>query len=103
MSCEYFDNVSGSLSVGFGPPQDIAYNALSTGGTTTRIADPYQVWAMKGCFYLIGRCHIREAVRTFDIDRIKELAVIDRSLIYPEDFFFGGTPTNSVPSDDRPF
>ena len=110
-SHEYLDHVSGSLSVGFGPPKDlrvlkeviatvsdatahrkrieITYSALSTGGITTRIVDPYQVWAMTGCFYLIGRCHLREAVRTFAMDRIKDVAVLDQSFDYPAGFSLG--------------
>jgi predicted DNA-binding transcriptional regulator YafY len=53
---------------------------------TRRLVDPYQVWAMNGSFYLIGRCHLRDAVRTFAMDRIKEFKVLDESFDFPQDF-----------------
>jgi len=104
----YLENISGRLQIGFGPPKnfqnfkeviskvseaaakrkqvEILYKAASTGKETTRKVDPYQVWAMNGSFYLIGKCHIREAVRTFAMDRIKEMKVLDESFIFPKDF-----------------
>jgi len=59
---------------------------LSTGRETMRCVDPYQVWAMNGCFYLIGRCHLRNAVRTFVMDRIKGLTVLEETFQFPENF-----------------
>ncbi len=104
----YIDNVSARLKVGFGPPKEyqsfreiistisdataqrrqveILYTALSTGRDTMRCVDPYQVWAMNGCFYLIGHCHLRDAVRTFVMDRIKDLTVLEETFQFPKDF-----------------
>ncbi len=104
----YIDNISARLKVGFGPPKEyqsfreiistisdataqrrqveILYTALSTGRDTMRCVDPYQVWAMNGCFYLIGHCHLRDAVRTFVMDRIKGLTVLEENFQFPEDF-----------------
>jgi predicted DNA-binding transcriptional regulator YafY len=104
----YLDNISGGIRVSFGPSKDygvlremvaqlsdatakkrqvqILYSALSTGKKTLRRVDPYQVWAMNGAFYLIGKCHLRAAVRTFAMDRIKKLAVLDEAFLFPEDF-----------------
>jgi len=104
----YLDNISGRIKVGFGPSKDysafkdiisqisdatakrsrleILYKAASTGKDTTRRVDPYQVWAMNGVFYLIGLCHLRGAVRTFAMDRIKKLTILDESFHLPKDF-----------------
>ena len=65
---------------------EIAYKALSTGGETLRRVDPYQVWAMGGVLYLIGHCHLRNEIRTFAMDRIKRLTVLEDTFQSPEDF-----------------
>jgi predicted DNA-binding transcriptional regulator YafY len=104
----YLDNISGRLGVRFGARKDfsafretitqlseatgkrlqveITYKALSTGDQTKRRVDPYQVWAMDGCFYLIGHCHLREKVRTFSMDRIKDLEILKEKFPMPKDF-----------------
>ena len=41
---------------------------------------------MNGAFYLIGLCHVRNAIRTFSMDRIKSFTVLDESFVMPEDF-----------------
>lgn len=41
---------------------------------------------MNGVFYLIGHCHVRDAIRTFAMDRIKSFTVLDESFVMPEDF-----------------
>ena len=41
---------------------------------------------MNGGFYLIGLCHLRNAVRTFAMDRIKSFKVLDESFHLPKDF-----------------
>lgn len=68
---------------------EIRYAALSTGKVLTRRVDPYQVWAMNGTFYLIGLCSLRNQVRTFAMDRIKDFTILDESFDIPEDFSMG--------------
>lgn len=104
----YLESISSTLKVGFGQPKDLSsiketisklsdatarrhrleihYEALSTGQETTRTVDPYRVWAMNGSFYLIGYCHVRDSVRTFAMDRIRDLKVLDETFDVPEDF-----------------
>ncbi|MHB8202092.1 MAG: helix-turn-helix transcriptional regulator [Desulfomonilaceae bacterium] len=104
----YVENISGTLKVNFGPTKnfsgfrdivkglsdatasrkrvEITYKAVSTGRQTKRKVDPYQVWVMNGAFYLIAFCHIRNAVRTFAMDRIKGYKVLDESFVLPDDF-----------------
>lgn len=104
----YLERVSGQIKLGFGPRKnfqdskkiiseisdatakrrqvEILYKAASTGKETTRRVDPYQVWAMNGSFYLIGLCHLRDSIRTFSIDRVEALTVLDDSFQLPKDF-----------------
>jgi predicted DNA-binding transcriptional regulator YafY len=107
----YLERVSGRLGAGFSPRKnyeafreiisvageaaanskrvEIRYKAASTGRTTTRRVDPYQIWAFNGVFYLIGLCQVRDAIRTFVVDRIKKIHVLEESFEYPEDFKLG--------------
>jgi predicted DNA-binding transcriptional regulator YafY len=104
----YLENISGRLKIGFASCKDlnackeaihgisnatatrkrveIRYKAVSTRRETLRKVDPYQVWAMNGGFYLIGLCHMRNAVRTFAMDRITGFKVLDESFHFPKDF-----------------
>lgn len=104
----YLERISQRVKVGFGPAKDyhavkdliahvadatgkkkrveILYKAASTGEETIRKVDPYQVWAMNGGFYLIGYCHLRDSVRTFAVERIKRVSVLDESFHVPKDF-----------------
>ncbi len=104
----YLSAISANLKIGFGPAKNYAsfkdhisqisnataamrcvqiqYRAASTGKVTARTVDPYQVWAMNGAFYLIGLCHLRGSVRTFAIDRIASLNVLNDTFVYPKDF-----------------
>lgn len=63
----------------------IEYKAVSTGSQTLRKVDPYRVWVMNGSFYLIGYCHKRKAIRTFSLDRIQKLSVLDESFKIPRE------------------
>lgn len=104
----FLENISGQVKVGFGPPKkyelsrqvmaelskavakgvqvEIGYKAASTEQETLRIVDPYLIWAMSGAFYLIGRCHLRGAVRTFAMDRITSFRALKESFRYPKNF-----------------
>jgi predicted DNA-binding transcriptional regulator YafY len=104
----YLERISQRVTVGFSPAKDhqavreiicqvseatgkrkrveISYKAASTGKETTRKIDPYQVWAMNGGFYLIGLCHLRDSVRTFALDRIKEITTLSETFYIPKDF-----------------
>ncbi len=39
-----------------------------------------------GWWYGLGYCHLREAVRSFRVDRILELALLERTFEMPGDF-----------------
>lgn len=38
-----------------------------------RLVDPYQLRYYQGAWYLVGYCHLRQAVRIFALDRIRKL------------------------------
>ncbi|WP_345802466.1 WYL domain-containing protein [Microbacterium sp. AZCO] len=44
---------------------------------TTRTVDPVKVHIANGQWYLQGWCHLREAMRTFHLDRVSELRLTD--------------------------
>ncbi len=43
-----------------------------------REVEPYGIVHTDGRWYLVGRCRMREALRTFRLDRVSELALTDR-------------------------
>lgn len=55
---------------------------------TTRQADVYRVVHLDGRWYAVGHCHLRRALRSFRLDRIQNLRVLDETfaLALPPDF-----------------
>lgn len=56
------------------------------GQTTERRVDSYGLVFTIGLWYVTGYCHLRQALRTFRIDRIQDAQVTDESFEPPEDF-----------------
>ncbi|MEM7802248.1 MAG: YafY family protein [Chloroflexota bacterium] len=54
--------------------------------TTRRKVDPYALVFMIGMWYVVGYCHLREALRTFRVDRIQSLKKLSLRFEKPEDF-----------------
>lgn len=52
----------------------------------SRQVDPYALVHRWGWWYLFGLCHLRQAIRSFRIDRIVELTVQSSSFAIPSDF-----------------
>lgn len=48
--------------------------------------DPYALVHRWGWWYGIGDCHLREAIRSFRVDHILELVLLERTFEVPEDF-----------------
>jgi predicted DNA-binding transcriptional regulator YafY len=55
-----------------------------------RDLDPYAVVHRWGLWYGIGHCHLREAIRTFRVDRMIELSLLDQTFEVPDDFDIHG-------------
>ncbi|MVN88446.1 WYL domain-containing protein [Deinococcus sp. HMF7620] len=53
---------------------------------TTRQADVYRVVHFGGRWYAVGWCHLRAARRSFRLDRLSDLAVLDTTFLPPPDF-----------------
>lgn len=47
------------------------YYAIVRGEEMERVVDPYGLQLVAGEWYLVGRCHVREAIRTFRLSRIR--------------------------------
>ncbi|MDJ0377702.1 WYL domain-containing protein [Cryobacterium sp. PH31-L1] len=115
-----------------GITRDIVQTALSTqmqvefdylnarGGQQHRLVDPLRIESVDNDWYLRGWCHLREAVRTFRLDRMSEPRVTDvprsthpADLVLPDTLFQTSTtdvdvrlelPTTALPllADYRP-
>jgi predicted DNA-binding transcriptional regulator YafY len=51
-----------------------------------RDLEPYGVVHMDGRWYMVGRCCLRQAIRTFRLDRVSELEVLSLTFERPADF-----------------
>ncbi len=67
---------------------EFGYWSLKSDERSTRKVDPYKIWFYDGTIYLIGRCHLRNEVRTFVLDRINMLRVTEDHFKIPDDFSF---------------
>lgn len=66
---------------------------------TTRTVDPVQVLITGGQWYLQGWCHLREAVRTFHLDRVSEPELTDIPITHADDLL--PDAFNTVEEDDE--
>lgn len=53
----------------------LTYEGAERRARTERDVDPYGLYQKAGAWYLVGWCHLRRALRTFALGRIRELAV----------------------------
>jgi predicted DNA-binding transcriptional regulator YafY len=54
--------------------------------SSCRDVEPYGIVHMDGRWYVVGRCRLREALRTFRLDRVSELEVSDQAFDRPHGF-----------------
>jgi predicted DNA-binding transcriptional regulator YafY len=64
----------------------MTYQSGLESGTTARVIDPYSLVHRAGWWYLVGYCHLRQALRTFRVDRIQDLEQLDMTFQMPGDF-----------------
>jgi len=64
----------------------LLYYAFSRQETTEREVDPYALVHQYGMWYLVGHCHLRQALRTFRVDRIRELTPLDTAFVPSKGF-----------------
>ena len=65
---------------------NIDYYAVSRQKETRRKVAPYKIWFFDDTFYLIGNCGLRDDIRIFAMDRIKNLAITDELFEMPHEF-----------------
>jgi predicted DNA-binding transcriptional regulator YafY len=65
---------------------DLAYLALHSDEVTVHRFHPYCSTLHNGSFYWIGRSELRDAMRTFLLDRIQRVKVLDETFALPDDF-----------------
>lgn len=65
---------------------NIVYLSQSKGEQTQRDVDPWGLVLVSGRWYLVGYCHLVDDERTFLVDRIKALEVLDVPAEVPDDF-----------------
>jgi proteasome accessory factor B len=53
----------------------VTYEGAERRARTERDVDPYGLYQKAGAWYLVGWCHLRKAIRTFSLGRIRSLAV----------------------------
>ena len=52
----------------------------------TRDVDPYGIVFRRGHWYMVGFCHLRQALRTFRLDRLKSVKPLQHSFLRPAEF-----------------
>ena len=62
------------------------YQSASKPNPETRQLDPYALAFRWGWWYVIGYCHTRRELRTFRLDRIQELTVLEQTFQTPSGF-----------------
>ena len=65
---------------------NMLYQGTTSDKTTERQVDPYALVHRSGWWYLVGYCHLRQAPRTFRVDRIQSLEFLSQSFQTPEEF-----------------
>ena len=64
----------------------VLYQSATGDKPTKRKIDPYALVFRAGLWYLVGYCHLRNAPRTFRVDRIEKLTHLAQSFELPADF-----------------
>lgn len=62
------------------------YHSFQRDAETERDVDPYHLTHFNGGLYLVGYCHLREAVRVFAVERIRAVDVLRRRFEIPDGF-----------------
>lgn len=64
----------------------MTYRGRGQGEARQRVLNPYALVHRWGWWYTIGYCHLRAAVRSFRVDRISELILLDETFDAPASF-----------------
>ena len=64
----------------------VRYYSYGRDEETLRSIDPYHLTYFNGGLYLVGHCHLRQAVRVFAVERIRSLDVLRSTFTIPATF-----------------
>lgn len=64
----------------------MSYHSLNSPRSEPRELDPYALIHRAGWWYVVGFCHLRQAMRYFRVDRITELSLTGQTFPDPLDF-----------------
>lgn len=64
----------------------IKYRSKNARDAQIRLIDPYKIIYWRNNWYVIGRCHLRDSIRSFKIDRIEHLSLTEVQFDRPADF-----------------
>jgi predicted DNA-binding transcriptional regulator YafY len=64
----------------------LSYQSQNRSEPALRDLDPYALVHRWGWWYVIGFCHLRQAMRTFRVDRIQALELLETTFETPNDF-----------------
>jgi len=75
-------------AMGRGRRVEIDYYSIESDRSTRRTVDPYLLTMASGSWYLVGRCHLRQDVRTFKLSRAGSARATgpDDAFTVPRDF-----------------
>ncbi len=65
---------------------EMVYHTRSQPEPAQRQVDPYAMVHRWGWWYFVGYCHLRQGVRSFRVDRVVELKLLDQTFQVPADF-----------------
>jgi proteasome accessory factor C len=64
----------------------LSYFSYSRGELADRVVAPYALAVRKGMYYVVGLCKGRKKVRSFRLDRIREVKLLGETFEPPKDF-----------------
>jgi predicted DNA-binding transcriptional regulator YafY len=62
------------------------YYSASRDSEDVREIDPYHLTLFNGGLYLVGHCHLRDALRTFAVERMRTVELTRARFVVPPDF-----------------
>ncbi|HID10965.1 MAG TPA: WYL domain-containing protein [Candidatus Latescibacteria bacterium] len=68
----------------------IVYISGESGKPRKRKVEPYAIFPYVRSWQMVAYCHLRGEVRTFKIDRIREVEILDEPYVVPPDFDLDG-------------
>jgi predicted DNA-binding transcriptional regulator YafY len=73
----------------------ISYHSLSRDEDTDRIVEPYLLHNHFATWYLVGKCHLRNEIRIFALNRIIAIEMTNKNFDKPDDFSIAALLKNS--------